>query len=92
MAGAPLGYVLGPEDLIIDKDGAPQRIDKAYSWDAPMSAHGLMHMVISNAVAGDPVSGGCVVHVYGQYGVEFINEYARCHGYADRKGSRNRRI
>ena len=54
MAGAPLGYVLGPEDLIIDKNGAPQRIDKAYSWDAPMSAHGLMHMVISNAVAGDP--------------------------------------
>ena len=54
MAGAPLGYVLGPEDLIIDSDGTPQRIDKAYSWDAPMSAHGLMHMVISNAVAGDP--------------------------------------
>ena len=54
MAGAPLGYVLGPDDLIIGKDGAPQRIDKAYSWDAPMSAHGLMHMVISNAVAGDP--------------------------------------
>ena len=23
-------------------DWAPQRIDKAYSWDAPMSAHGLM--------------------------------------------------
>jgi anaerobic selenocysteine-containing dehydrogenase len=54
MAGAPLGYVLGPEDLIIAPDGTPQRIDKAYSWDAPMSAHGLMHMVISNAVAGDP--------------------------------------
>ena len=56
MAGAPLGYVLGPEDLIVGADGTPQRIDKAYSWDAPMSAHGLMHMVISNAVAGDPYS------------------------------------
>ena len=54
LGGAPLGYVLGPEDLIIDADGAPQRVDKAYSWDAPMSAHGMMHMVISNAVAGDP--------------------------------------
>jgi hypothetical protein len=54
LAGAPLGYVLGPEDLIIGDDGTPQRIDKAYSWDAPMSAHGMMHMVISNAVAGDP--------------------------------------
>ena len=54
LGGAPLGYVLGPEDLIIGDDGAPQRIDKAYSWDAPMSAHGMMHMVISNAAAGDP--------------------------------------
>ena len=54
LAGSPLGYVLGPDDLLLNADGGPQRIDKAYSWDAPMSAHGLMHMVISNAVAGDP--------------------------------------
>ena len=27
----------------------PLRIDKAFSWDHPMSSHGLMHMVISNA-------------------------------------------
>ena len=54
LAGSPLGYVLGPEDLLLNYDGGPQRIDKAYSWDAPMAAHGLMHMVISNAVAGDP--------------------------------------
>jgi anaerobic selenocysteine-containing dehydrogenase len=54
LAGAPLGYVLGPEDLIVDAEGRPQRIDKAFSWDAPMSAHGLMHMVIRNAWGGDP--------------------------------------
>jgi anaerobic selenocysteine-containing dehydrogenase len=54
LAGSPLGYVLGPDDLLLNSDGEPQRIDKAYSWDAPMAAHGLMHMVISNAVAGDP--------------------------------------
>ena len=54
LAGSPLGYVLGPDDLLLNSDGGPQRIDKAYSWDAPMAAHGLMHMVISNAVAGDP--------------------------------------
>ncbi|MFL2842281.1 MAG: molybdopterin oxidoreductase family protein [Candidatus Puniceispirillaceae bacterium] len=54
LAGSPLGYVLGPDDLLLDSNGGPQRIDKAYSWDAPMAAHGLMHMVISNAVAGDP--------------------------------------
>ncbi len=54
LPGAPLGYVMGPEDLLVDDDGTPLRIDKAYSWDAPLSAHGLMHMVISNACAGDP--------------------------------------
>ena len=54
LTGAPLGYPLGPEDLLVDEAGQPIRIDKAYSWEAPMSAHGLMHMVISNAHAGDP--------------------------------------
>ena len=54
LSGPPLGYIQGPEDLLVDADGTPQRIDKAYSWDAPFSAHGMMHMVISNAYAGDP--------------------------------------
>ncbi|MDP5360586.1 MAG: molybdopterin-dependent oxidoreductase, partial [Paracoccaceae bacterium] len=52
--GPHLGYTHGPEDLLLDEDGNPKRIDKAYSWENPMSAHGLMHMVISNAHAGDP--------------------------------------
>ena len=50
----PLGFPTRPEDLAIDKDGKPIRIDKAYSWESPIAAHGLMHMVIANAVAGDP--------------------------------------
>ncbi len=32
----------------------PQRIDKAYSWEAPFAAHGLMHTVIANAAKRDP--------------------------------------
>ncbi|WP_256370145.1 molybdopterin oxidoreductase family protein [Labrenzia sp. PHM005] len=52
--GPHLGFVRGPEDLALKDDGTPARIDKAFSWDNPMSAHGLMHMVISNAHAGDP--------------------------------------
>ncbi len=52
--GPHLGYVQGPDDLLLQDDGTPTRIDKAYSWDNPMSAHGLMHMVISNAHAGVP--------------------------------------
>ena len=54
LSGPHLGFPRGPEDLLIDPDGTPNRIDKAFSWDAPVSAHGLMHMVIANAYAGDP--------------------------------------
>jgi len=52
--GPHLGFVHGPEDLALRDDGSPARIDKAFSWENPMSAHGLMHMVIANAHAGDP--------------------------------------
>jgi anaerobic selenocysteine-containing dehydrogenase len=54
LAGAPLGYPMGPEDLILDGDGNPLRIDKAFSWEAPLANHGMMHMLIKNAWAGDP--------------------------------------
>ena len=54
LSGPHLGFPRGPEDMLIDADGRPTRIDKAFSWDAPFSAHGLMHMVIANAHAGDP--------------------------------------
>ncbi len=50
----PLGFPTRPEDLAIDAHGRPLRIDKAYSWESPIAAHGVMHMVIANAVAGDP--------------------------------------
>ncbi|WP_184151718.1 molybdopterin-dependent oxidoreductase [Amaricoccus macauensis] len=52
--GPQLGYPRGPEDLAIDADGRPKRIDHAFSWEAPLSAHGMMHMVIANAARGDP--------------------------------------
>ncbi|MGD9616475.1 MAG: molybdopterin oxidoreductase family protein [Alphaproteobacteria bacterium] len=54
LPGAPLGFPLGPEDLIIGDDDKPGRIDKAFSWDAPIAAHGLMHLLIRNAWKGDP--------------------------------------
>ncbi|MCB2128766.1 MAG: molybdopterin oxidoreductase family protein [Rhodobacteraceae bacterium] len=52
--GPHLGFVQGPGDLALKADGSPARIDKAFTWENPMSAHGLMHMVIPNAHAGDP--------------------------------------
>ena len=54
LPGMALGYPRGPEDLLLEDDGTPVRIDKAFTWDAPMSAHGLMHTMIANAHAGDP--------------------------------------
>ncbi|MDX2104280.1 MAG: molybdopterin oxidoreductase family protein [Alphaproteobacteria bacterium] len=54
MPGPPLGFPMGPEDLLVEADGTPRRIDKAFSWDAPMASHGMMHMVIANAYRGDP--------------------------------------
>ncbi len=52
--GAPLGWPEGPEDLFVDAQGQPVRIDKGFSWEHPLSAHGLMHNVITNAWRGDP--------------------------------------
>ena len=54
LSSPPLGFPTGPEDLVIDAQGKPKRIDKAYSWEAPIAAHGLMHTVIRNAVESDP--------------------------------------
>ena len=50
----PLGWPAAPEDLFVHEDGSPGRIDKAFSWEYPLSVHGLMHNVITNAWRGDP--------------------------------------
>ncbi len=52
--GPHLGFTHGPEDLMLHEDGSPIRIDKAFTWENPLSSHGMMHMVIANAHAGDP--------------------------------------
>jgi anaerobic selenocysteine-containing dehydrogenase len=49
-----LGWPADPDDLFVDQDGTPVRIDKAFSWEYPLSVHGLMHNVITNAWRGDP--------------------------------------
>ncbi len=54
LPGMPLGFPGGPEDLLVEEDGTPVRIDKAFSWEAPLAIHGLMQNVITNAWKGDP--------------------------------------
>ena len=50
----PLGYVHAPDELVVDAQGNPRRIDKAFSWEHPLAAHGMLQSVIRNAWAGDP--------------------------------------
>ena len=54
LASPPLGFPTAPSDLVVDENGEPMRIDKAYSWEAPLANHGLMHTVIMNAADHDP--------------------------------------
>ncbi|MGC2519658.1 MAG: molybdopterin oxidoreductase family protein [Burkholderiales bacterium] len=54
LAGMALGWPADPNDLFVDEEGRPQRIDKAFSWEYPLAVHGLMHNVIANAWRGDP--------------------------------------
>ena len=54
LEGMPLGFPADPNDLCVDAEGKPVRIDKAFSWEYPLSVHGLMHNVIANAWRGDP--------------------------------------
>ncbi|NNC36447.1 MAG: molybdopterin-dependent oxidoreductase [Hyphomonadaceae bacterium] len=52
--GGSGGFPTSPEHLIVDDEGQPLRIDKAYSWEHPLSLHGMMHMVLRNAATKDP--------------------------------------
>ncbi|MBT4838239.1 MAG: molybdopterin-dependent oxidoreductase [Methylococcales bacterium] len=54
LAGMALGWPADPDDLFVDDDGQPVRLDKAFSWEHPLSVHGLMHNAITNAWRGDP--------------------------------------
>ena len=51
LPGSPLGFPHGPEDLLVDADGTPVRIDKAFSWDAPLAVHGMLQTVIAQRLA-----------------------------------------
>ncbi len=54
LAGMPLGWPADPNDLFVDDEGRPVRLDKAFSWEYPLSVHGMMHNAITNAWRGDP--------------------------------------
>ncbi|MGC9269992.1 molybdopterin oxidoreductase family protein [Acidiphilium sp.] len=49
-----LGFPSSPDDLLVDDDGEALRLDRAFSWEAPLGIHGLMHMVIAEAYEAGP--------------------------------------
>jgi hypothetical protein len=49
----PLGFPHGPEDLLVDEHGEALRLDRAFSWEAPLGIHGLMHLTLGQAHAAD---------------------------------------
>ncbi len=52
--GMPLGWPADPDDLFVDDKGEAVRLDKGFSWEHPLSVHGLMHNAITNAWRQDP--------------------------------------
>ena len=48
----PLGFIHGPEDLLVNASGQALRVDEAYSWKYPLAVHGMMHTVLRNAHSG----------------------------------------
>jgi anaerobic selenocysteine-containing dehydrogenase len=54
---APLGFIHGPADLLVDADGHARRIDHAFSWAYPLATHGMLHTVIRNAHAASVRAG-----------------------------------
>ena len=60
MPGVALQSIASPQDLLIDENGAPQRIDKALSWEAPIAVHGMMQALVKNAVNHDPYPIECL--------------------------------
>ena len=53
LSSLPLGFPMGPEDLLVDDAGEPLRLDRAFSWEAPLAIHGMMHMAIAEAYQAD---------------------------------------
>jgi anaerobic selenocysteine-containing dehydrogenase len=53
LPSSPLGFPRGPEDLLVDDQGEPLRLDRAFSWEAPLGIHGMMHMAIAEAYKQD---------------------------------------
>ena len=86
LAGAPLGYPMGPEDLILDADGNPHAHRQGVlvggaDRRARHDAHGDQQRL-----GGRSLQDRHALHVHGQHGVELGDEHRRDDAHADRQG------
>ena len=54
LAGPPLGFPRGPEDLLVEADGDAAAHRQGVFLGSAARRHGMMHTVIANAGRGDP--------------------------------------
>ncbi len=82
----PSAWVLSPvlKIFLVEADGTPCRIDKAYSWEAPLAAHGLMHTVIANAAQARSIWNRRPASLHGEHELELGHECARHSSRSDR--------
>ena len=59
--------------------------------EAPLAAHGMLHLVITNAHDGDPYPIDTLLHVHDEHGLELGHEHRRHDRDADREASFERR-
>ncbi len=74
----PLGFVTGPEDLLVDAMTESRvRIDKAYSWEAPLAAARADAHGDPQRLGGRSLPDRHAVPLHGQHGVELVDEHGR---------------
>jgi anaerobic selenocysteine-containing dehydrogenase len=87
----PLGFVTGPDDLLVDDERHAAAHRQGLFVGGAARLHGLMHTVIGNAAKGDPVPHRHAVPLHGQHGLELVDEHGWHHRHADGEG-RGRRL
>ena len=75
LPGPALGFPLGPEDLLVEDDGTPVRIDKAFSWEAPLAGARPLAQRHPQRLERRPLPDRHALPVHGQSRLELVDEH-----------------
>ena len=76
LPGMPLGFPTGPEDLLVDADGTPLRIDKAFLGCAARRARPDAHGDRQCLARGDPYPIDTLFMYMANMALELVDEHA----------------